>query len=297
MREAFLRKRFKPDSLELVEHSNRIIAQYERLGLTLTLRQLYYQMVQANIIRNNKEMYDKLGDVVSNARLAGLIDWEAIEDRVRTPQKMPDFDGPDELIQAAINTYRRDRWVGQQNYVELWVEKDALSGVIWPIVADFHVTLMVNRGYSSISAMYEGSKRMLRAHSRGQRPCILYIGDHDPSGLDMDRDIRERMSTFGARLHHFERIALTGPQIEEYDPPENPAKFTDSRAENYVKEHGHVSWEADALPPEALQEVIRGKLAKLVDRKMMDKIIKQEKADILEIQEKFGLNPSDDEED
>lgn len=297
MREAFLAKRFAADSQVLIDHTNNIIGRYDSLGLTLTLRQLYYQMVQRNIIRNNLQMYSKLGDVVSNARLAGLVDWESIEDRIRQPQKVADFEDRDELLQAAINSYRLDRWQGQHNYVEMWVEKDALSGVIWPVASQYHVTLMVNRGYSSISAMYEASKRFLKARARKQEPHILYVGDHDPSGLDMDRDIIDRLQTFRVRLAGFERIALTRAQIDEHDPPPNPAKFTDSRAEAYVREHGETSWEADALPPEVLQSTLREKLELLVNRKQMNHVIAQEKRDIREIQEKFGLDVDDAEED
>jgi hypothetical protein len=276
MKEFFKEVRFKPESLEKIEQCNEIIEDYQSQGLRLTLRQLYYQLVSKNIIPNVERSYKNLTGLVTDARLAGLMDWDAIEDRVRQPNIPTDFKNLKELVDAALNSYRLPRWEGQKHYVELWVEKDALAGVLRPIARQYHVTMMVNRGYSSASAMYESAKRY---YENARRSCVLlYLGDHDPSGEDMVRDVRDRLHLFGAELH-VQKLALTIKQVKRFNPPPNPAKITDPRAAAYTKLHGQHSWEVDALPPNILAQIIRGVLDSLVDRTLMDAIISCEKED------------------
>jgi len=278
MREAFVHKNFRGSSLVLVKKCAAIITRYQANGLRLTLRQLYYQLVTTNTIVNSEKSYKNLGSLVSDARLAGLLDWSAIEDRVRVPKRQSEFTGLKELAETAISSYRLPRWEGQDNYVELWVEKDALAGVLAPLGREFHVTIMVNKGYSSQSAMYEASKRFLEGEENGQSPVLLYLGDHDPSGEDMVRDIRDRLSTFGVEVD-VRKVALTTPQVQEYDPPPNPAKLTDSRAAAYIEKHGPHSWEVDAIPPEELQRLIRVAIKAVVDLDAMEVVKAQEKKD------------------
>lgn len=168
---------FRVDSLIKIEIANRIIGSYQEQGLRLTLRQLYYQFVTQNFIPNEEKSYNSLGNLISDARLAGLIDWEAIEDRVRVPRLPAEFSDIKDLINAALRSYRLPRWEGQGYYIELWVEKDALSGVLTPLAEKYHITLMVNRGYSSQSAMHEAG---LRFCEHQDKICALfYLGDHD----------------------------------------------------------------------------------------------------------------------
>jgi hypothetical protein len=170
------------------------------------------------------------------------------------------------------------RWDGQEHYVELWVEKQALAGVLQPLASEFHVTLMVNKGYSSQSAMYEAAQRYLNRDVDGSR-VLLYLGDHDPSGEDMVRDIEDRLVMFGVDSLHVEKVALTMAQVEHYKPPPNPAKLSDSRAAKYVAEHGAHSWEVDALPPNVLSDIIRTSFSSWVDLSLMNGIKEQEKLD------------------
>jgi len=268
---------FRPNSLECVGLCNEIIEQYQSRGLRLTLRQLYYQLVIRNAVPNVEQSYKRLSTLVSDARLAGLTDWDAIEDRVRQPRIQNEFTGLPDLVSVAIRAYRLPRWKGQEWYVELWVEKDALAGILAPLASEFHVTVMVNRGYSSQSAMFESAKRFLRAQDR--RPLLYYLGDHDPSGEDMVRDIRDRLRMFGVENIAVEKLALTMTQVERYNPPPNPTKVSDPRAEAYIRGHGHSSWEVDALPPEVLSEIIRNAFSLIVDRYKMAKVIRREERD------------------
>lgn len=276
-RRKFKSVRFKPESLELIKQCNEIIEDYLGQGLRLTLRQLYYQLVSRNIVPNTEKSYKNVGQLVSNARLAGLMDWNAIEDRVRQPKVQSEFEDLGELVEAALRSYRLPRWKGQECYAELWVEKDALAGVLAPLAREFHVTLMVNRGYSSQSAMYESAIRF--KDYANKRLVLFYLGDHDPSGEDMVRDIRDRLAMFGVEDLEVEKLALTMDQIREFNPPPNPAKITDPRAGKYIERHGDESWEVDALPPEELSRIIRVAFEGIIDREAMDEILEQEETD------------------
>lgn len=276
MKEKFKSVNFRPDSLDRINVCNEIISEYLAAGLKLTLRQLYYQLVTKNIITNEEKSYKHLSSLISDARLAGLIDWDAIEDRIRQPRIQSEFAGLADLVEVAIRSYRLPRWKGQDYYVECWVEKDALAGVLTPLGKEFHVTLMVNRGYSSQSAMYESAQRFLDHEGA---PTLLYIGDMDPSGEDMVRDIRERLMTFGVSDIEVRKIALTMDQIQQYNPPPNPAKISDPRAAAYIDKHGASSWEVDALPPEVLNDLIREAFKEIIDTEKMNEIIETEETD------------------
>lgn len=278
MKEQFKEINFRQDSLDRIELCNQIIEDYQGQGLRLTLRQLYYQLVTRNAIPNIERSYKNLSTLVSDARLAGLMDWEAIEDRVRQPRRQNEFEDLRELTEAAIHSYRLPRWKGQEWYAELWVEKDALAGVLNPLASEYHVTMMVNRGYSSQSAMYESAERFNSSRD-GRVPILFYLGDHDPSGEDMVRDIAERLSMFGVPGLEVRKLALTMDQVERYNPPPNPAKISDPRATAYIREHGNSSWEVDALPPETLSEIIRKAFDEIVDTAKMDKVKRKEEAD------------------
>lgn len=275
--------RFKAASLTLIEACADVIDNYLAQGLRLTLRQLYYQLVTQNLIRNEERSYKNLGSLVSDARLAGLLDWEAIEDRVRQPRTPSEWTGPAEIMASVLRAYRLPRWAGQTTYAELWVEKDALAGVLEPLASEHHVTLMVNRGYSSQSAMYESAKRFLRESGTDgagdvdepKSMHLFYLGDHDPSGEDMVRDVRERLALFGADVQ-VEKIALTTAQVRQYNPPPNPAKMSDSRAAAYVREHGRSSWEVDALPPNVLAQIVRTAFRTVIDKPVMDAVKRKE---------------------
>lgn len=267
---------FKPAKLAAIQQANEIIDEYLAQGLRLTLRQLYYQHVARGLIENNLRSYKNLGNLLSDARLAGLVDWDAIEDRTRGARMHPEYNDLAELVNSALARFRLPRWAGQKNYVELWVEKDALAGVLMPLANEFHVALSVNRGYSSSSAMHEAALRFLDRTSDGQKPILLYLGDHDPSGLDMTRDIAARMEMFGVTDIDVRHVALTTAQVRQHNPPPNPVKLQDSRATAYIADHGQTCWEVDALNPTILARLIRGAIRPLVNQAMMDRIIEQE---------------------
>jgi hypothetical protein len=276
--QAFKEIQIRGKRLALIEKCNEIIETYMGQGLRLTLRQLYYQLVSRNIVPNLEKSYKNLSNVVSDARLAGLMDWDAIEDRGRVAWRHSQWDSVGDLVESALASYRLPRWAGQENYVELWVEKQALAGVLEPLADEFHATLMVNKGYSSQSAMYESANRIQERCGEGPA-VVLYLGDHDPSGEDMVRDVEDRLLMFGCEDLEVRKLALTMDQIRRYNPPPNPAKITDPRAASYIARHGNSSWEVDALPPNILQALIRSAFEELVDMRLVTQIKKQEERD------------------
>lgn len=273
---------FRPDSLAKIEKMDEIIAEYQEQGLRLTARQLYYQFVSRALIPNKDTEYKKLTALLTDARYAGMIDWDAIEDRGREPSTPSEWDNLTGLTNSALQSYRLPRWAGQDTRVELWVEKQALAGVLAPIAREFHATLMVNKGYSSASAMKESAERIMNKQDEeenGTTAVILYLGDHDPSGEDMVRDIDARLQEFGVEFLTVEKVALTIAQVRQYNPPPNPAKVTDPRARAYIEKFGDESWEVDALPPNVLTRLIRASFLKHIDVNKMDSVKLREELD------------------
>ena len=266
-------------NIERLNVINDIIEEYRQQGYKLTLRQLYYQLVSRDIIANKVQEYAALSGILVKGRMAGIVDWDAIEDRIRIPKIPYSADDIADALDDLIGQYRRDRMCNQEVYIEVWVEKDALSGVISRITNKYHVRLMVNRGYSSATAMHDAALRILRASNCGQEAFILYLGDHDPSGMDMVRDIRDRLLEFGADVT-VKAIALTDEQIAKYNPPPNPAKIADPRATAYIEKYGPTSWEVDALKPNVLNSLVESNIKLLIDMEKFDEMRTLESRDI-----------------
>jgi hypothetical protein len=264
-REKFIDKTFRKSSVRIIEQANSIIAEYQRMGFSLTLRQLYYQFVARALIENKQTEYKRLGEIINDARLAGLIDWNAIEDRTRNVRVVNMWDQPEDVIQASAEQYRENPWDNQRYRPEVWIEKDALVGVIEPICNRMRVPFFACRGYTSQSEQWRAGRRFAGTIREGKRPLILHLGDHDPSGLDMARDNSDRLAMFARQGVMVNRLALNMDQVEEYNPPPNPAKESDSRFSGYRDEHGDESWELDALDPPVIEALIQAALDDVID--------------------------------
>jgi len=275
-------------SLKILSYIEIILEEFADLGYSLTLRQLYYQLVGKDLIPNRVEEYNKLGNIVSRGRLAGYIDWSMIEDRTRPETTRPSWDDLADFLSTVKKSYHLYRWEYQPFYLEVWAEKDAVSNIIEPICGRYDVTYMANKGYSSQSALYDAFSRLASNYAEhDKRPVILYLGDHDPSGMDMTRDIEDRLNMFlNQEITHpsylglqVVRIALNMDQIQAYNLPENPAKITDSRYQGYVAEHGESSWELDALNPEVLVRIVEDHIKQYLTQELFDKVAAQEQTD------------------
>ncbi len=311
MKICYQKKNFSGSSLAVIRQANLIIEDYEAQGFDLTLRQLYYRFVSKGLIPNKDTEYKKLGSIINDARLAGLIDWNRITDRTRNLKRNPHWDSPQEIVSTCASQFQHDKWKNQDQYVEVWVEKDALVGILEAACEPLDVPYFSCRGYTSQSEMWSASQRLLARVKDGKKVTIIHLGDHDPSGIDMSRDIEDRLKGFieHHRLRDFvradvkrrikdeetaqnwakrtgfigvedvftiNRIALNMNQVREYDPPPNPAKLTDSRSNSYVNEYGDESWELDALEPSVLTGLIQDAVGELRDEEKWEEAVGKE---------------------
>jgi hypothetical protein len=298
-------KKFSPAHRNIIGAANVICGEYATQGLTLTLRQLYYQFVARDLLPNRQQEYKRLGGILTDARMAGEMDWDYLIDRTRNLVAPPHWASPADMIARGAESYRTDLWAGQHQRVHVWVEKDAAIGVIEGTCDLNSVPYFSCRGYTSVSEAWSAAQRIRYDIENGDQVTILHIGDHDPSGLDMSRDIEERLrlfivrdwlATWGQRLPRpvttgavkahmrehmrrrgsgiadaqppwrIKRIALNRDQVDRYRPPPNPAKTTDARFQRYVDETGLTeSWELDALDPVVLQGLIQDEIDQVRD--------------------------------
>lgn len=284
--ECFITKKFNQSSLEVIARARKIVEDYLNDGLDLTLRQLYYQFVSRNWLKNEDRQYKRLGDIINNARLAGLLDWEAIVDRTREFEENSHWGTPNDILRSAARSYAIDKWEGQDARCEVWIEKDALVGVLEQPCRELDVGYLSTRGYCSVSVLKLAAERLSSYFDDGCSEVIVFhLSDHDPSGVDMTRDIQERLNllSYNAGIE-VRRIALTMDQIDEYNPPPNFAKLSDKRAQAYINQYGDESWELDALEPRVLRALIRDSIVSIRDDELWEGKVE------LERRQKSGLN-------
>lgn len=293
MKEKFVEAKFKQDSLERIGQVNGILKEYAAQGFDLTLRQLYYQFVARGMIENSQKSYKRMGDLVNNARLAGLVDWDMITDRGRHTVGNNHWSHPGEIVQAAAQQFRIDHWADQDNFVMVMVEKQALEGVLIPVCRELDILFAANKGYSSSSTLYALGRMLKNKCHLGMSVHVLYLGDHDPSGIDMTRDVEERLELFSQGQVNVQRLALNWDQVEMWQPPENPAKETDARYEGYVRQFGESSWELDAVEPRMLAQLVTDAVLRLRDDKRFLAQMRRErkmKGELQEFADRYGKN-------
>ncbi len=266
MREKYRSIKFKSKTLAMLAKLDAIISEYMLQGYTLTLRQLYYQCVARAIIENNVNSYRSIGRTVNDGRMAGVLDWDGIEDRTREFIRRRGWTSGGEYLEAAARGYHEDMWQDQEARPFVVVEKNALVGVLGPVCRRLDVPLLAAVGYPSPGVLREFAVvDVVPAIEAGQRPVVLHLGDHDGSGLDMTRDLQERIDVFAYQGIELHRIALTMEQVEELSPPPNELNDDDPRAEWYKNQYGDKSWELDAIPPVDLVRLIEDHVEPLID--------------------------------
>jgi len=255
-------------STEIVKAVKEITSTYRT---KMTLRQIYYRLVARNLIPNNLNSYKNLSRILVTAREKGEISANIMEDRGRTSIG-GDFgwDDPTEFairrlqsLKECASDYTRRMWEFQEEYIEVWVEKDALSRLVSSACSGYRVKTCVGRGYSSYTYVSDAVNRFLSQEDK--RCTVIYVGDLDPSGLDITRDLGRRMAEYGADHVTIRRIALSHEQVKQYELPPAPVKLTDARAAKFVEKHGNEVWELDALEPNVLQSTIQEEIVKHID--------------------------------
>ena len=227
-------------TIDIVETAREILRETH----PMTVRQVYYQLVSRQVIKNNRSQYQAVSNALVDARKEGLISWDWIEDRLRRPRHVSMWASLADFAETARNAYRRDVWETQSNYVEVWLEKDALSGIFEDVLTGYGVTLNVGRGYDGWDSIRNAADRF---NDRPDDASILYFGDFDPSGEDMVRSLRERLAFFDCEPE-IKKCALTIQDVRRYNLPPDFTKATDTRRAAFVEKFGDVSVELDALP-------------------------------------------------
>lgn len=289
----YIPKKFRAEALATIQTANEIMESYASKGFSMTLRQVYYQFVARGLIENSDASYNRLGGLLSDARLAGLVSWDHLEDRDRNLMGLSSYNTPQGYIRAqcSVAGYRRDLWEDQPMRPEVWVEKKAMVDVVGQICNRLRVDFFACKGYVSQSEQYVAGQRLRGYVMRGQRPIVFHLGDHDPSGLDMTRDNTERLSMFAGTPVQVVRLALNMDQVNQYDPPPNPAKVTDSRFEDYQRKYGDESWELDALEPQVIQNLIENNVTRVRNYDKWSEALRQEaleRQELTDILEEVG---------
>lgn len=253
---------------EIVKAVKEIVSEYRT---RMTLRQIYYRLVSRNAIPNNLNSYKNLSRILVTAREKGELPSHIMEDRGRTSIGGDfGYDDPTdfalrrlESLKGCASDYTREMWANQDEYIEVWVEKDALSRLVSGACGGYRVKTCVGRGYSSYTYVADAVDRFV---AQQEKQCtVIYLGDFDPSGLDITRDLGRRLAEYGAEHVEIKRIALSKDQIKKYSLPPAPVKLTDARAEKFVDKHGKDVWELDALEPNVLQQTIQDEIVKHID--------------------------------
>jgi hypothetical protein len=239
-----------------------------------TVRQIFYQLVSSGAIPKTEADYkNTVVRLLGIMRRQGKLPFSWIADNTRWMRKPQTYSSLEQALDNTIATYRRALWDQQDSYVEVWLEKDALAGVLYDVTAEWDVPLMVTRGYPSLSYLHTAAEAL----SAEDRPChIYYFGDHDPSGVHIPKKIEADLHTFAPDAElHFERVAVTLEQIEKWNLPTRPTKHTDTRAKNFLGE----SVEVDAIPPARLRELCRQCIEQHINQAALDRTQRVEQAE------------------
>ncbi len=257
-------------TLAMLEEARAILAENH----PMTVRQVYYQLVSRHVIENNRGQYQAVSTLLVDGRKDGAIPWEWVEDRLRRPRTVAMWDDLSDFAETARRSYRRDTWATQPAYLEVWLEKDALSGIFEDVLDGYGVTLNVGRGYDGWDSIHNAAERF----GDGAGMTILYFGDFDPSGEDMVRSLRDRLGFFDCNPEVV-KCALTLADVTRYNLPPDFTKATDTRRAAFVAKWGDVSVELDALPIDVLRGRLVGEVEARLDLAALAHVKRQEHDD------------------
>ena len=236
----------------------------------MTVRQIFYQLVSRGVIGKTENEYKQtVVRLLGSMRRDGSFPWHWIADNTRWMRKPNTHGSLEEMMDDSVRLYRRDLWRSQNAYVEVWLEKEALSGVLYRVTERYDVPLMVTRGYPSLTFLHNAAQTL----SCEEKPIFLYyFGDHDPSGLDIQRKVEEDLYEFSGADFEFRRIAVTPEQVEEMNLPVRPTKRTDTRSKNFAG--GSV--EVDAISPTDLREMCSSCIEQHIDHEILERTQRNE---------------------
>lgn len=278
---------FRSKNSRLAERATEILTAEK----PMTLRQLYYRCLSAGLLTNAQKEYKRLGAVMTRLREDGHVPLTWIVDHVRATLKPSSWSGLADFGETVRGCYRKDFWESLDHHVEVFVEKDAIAGTIQPITSEYDVALRVCRGYSSLSFVGEIS-RLWKAI---KKPIFAYyLGDFDPSGFDLERDLKEKLEKFSYRScidafadhdeidgasFRWERLAVQHEDFAAHDLIALPVKRRDMRAAGFLRNHGEQCAEVDALPPGELRSRIKGAILSHVEKERWNRLQAVEEAE------------------
>ncbi len=263
---------------EMQALADAVVELLENMNPPATVRQVFYQATVAGLVpKDEKRGYKVIQKLLVKLRREGRIPYSWITDATRWMRKPTSHNSFESLLSHTAQLYRRDFWERQDTYCEVWIEKDALAGVILPVTRTWDVPLMVARGFSSLSYLYSAAEAIKAA---GKKTYIYHLGDFDPSGVCAARTIERELRHFAPEAEiHFERLAVTPQQIKAWKLPTRPTKSTDSRAGSF----GKVSVELDAIPPDNLRQLVDEAIEQHVDQNALNrlKLVEDGERDVL----------------
>lgn len=255
----------------------------------VTIRQLFYRMIGVEGIVNDAASYKLISRIMTKARRDGRCPREWICDRTRPTYEPSVWSNPREYADAVKCGYRRDYWQGQTCHIEIWCEKDTVTGSIQPITDELGISVRVGRGFNSETRVYEIAQIF---KNTGKRNIVLFLGDHDASGRDIERDWRKRLVENGSGPFELRRLAIHQEDIAKFNLPPQRVKFSDSRAHQFIKRYGNQCVELDALPPTELRRRIREAVEGLLDKTAWDRAVAVEQVEIQSIVETVSKWPT-----
>lgn len=246
----------------------------------MTIRQLFYRLVSVGEVENNKKHYQMVIRIMTTARMDGRCRFEYIVDRSRPEYKSNVWDDAADYARTVMYGYRKDYWTLQPHHIELWVEKDAIVGSIDEVTKELGVIIRVGRGFVSTTKIHDIAKHF---SSMNKPITAFYLGDHDPSGVCIERDLQERLRASGVDFTLW-RLAIHAEDIEKFNLPPLTIKESDSRSTEFRRVYGNDCVELDALPPDELRRRIRNAFESCIDMEIWQRSISVEKAEFDSIQ-------------
>lgn len=245
---------------------NHIIDQVNESGGYLTIRHLFYRLVSKGIIPKTETAYRQIIYHTCQMRKQEYLPYSVFADNTRLRRKSKAHNNLTDALEFWSQSYRRELWNNQPYYIELWSEKDAISNIVFDVADEYNVPLMISSGFSSLTFLYNAAEEIKWHNEQGKFAIILYLGDHDPSGVKASEDVEKKLYDFGCNFR-FQRLAVNEWQIKEYNLPTRPTKES-----KHSKGFEGESVEIDAMEPQLIKRFVREAIEYNIDTKELENV-------------------------
>lgn len=249
----------------------------------ITVRQMFYRLVAAQLIENSGQQYARVSRVLTKARKIGRISADAFVDRTRRVYELSTWSGLRDFFETVRNAYRRDHWAAQPEYVEVWLEKEALGALFQPVCQEQRVPLCITKGRPSFSYMHETQRRLI-SRCVARPITLLYFGDFDPTGEAIPENIESEwlapLRAEGISVC-LVKVCLTPDQADKY--PQAFCKESDPNTPRFVARYGDIAVELDAVPPDELEAMVKKVIMSHTNRRALVGSMRQEQDDLVKL--------------